>query len=535
MELLENADAEARQRRAAGALLARGCREGDRVVFALGSSGDLVCAVLGAARVGLVPVLLNATLTPSERDLLADDAEPVLRVFTPADLAALAAGEGARPAELAPYPLTRPMHYTSGTTGRPKGVTTGLWDDTTARAVYEDEASVWHFDPADVHMVCSPMYHTVSIRFSSNTLLAGGSLAVLSRFDAVTALRVLRRHRASTAFLVPTHLQRILQCPALGADETFDSLRLLAHAGAPCPEPVKRATMARARPGAVWEFYGSTEAQFSVCSPEEWLEHPGSVGRARAGRRLFVEPVADDEPEPPGRASESDTGDEGGVIWCDMPDFARYRYWRSPEATAAAWRGTATTVGDLGRLDADGFLSLTGRRQDLIISGGVNVYPAEIENVLVAVVAVAGVAEVAVFGLPDEQWGQRVCAAFVTARAHRRGRCRGGPAGRRVVPPRPLQAAEGLHPGPGSAPHRHRQADAAGRARTPGAGHRLTVGYDRVRLLACLLPPRIRPPARQRRCFRLTPRPRSTPSWTGPSPPTPTTRRPAMPSGPATS
>ena len=201
--------------------------------------------------------------------------------------------EGA-PAELAPYPLTRPMHYTSGTTGRPKGVTTGVWDERTAQAVFEDEAAIWHFDPADLHLVCSPIYHTVSVRFCAGTLLSGGSLAILSRFDASTALDVLRRLRPTTAFLVPTHLQRILQAPELGPDEMFDSLRLLAHAGAPCPPSVKRAIMERVRPGGVWEFYGSTEAQFTVCGPDEWLAHPGTVGRARPGRRLFIGSADDD-------------------------------------------------------------------------------------------------------------------------------------------------------------------------------------------------------------------------------------------------
>jgi acyl-CoA synthetase (AMP-forming)/AMP-acid ligase II len=401
VELLTAADAEDRQRRAAGALLARGCSRGDRVAFALGSSGDLICAAMGAARAGLIPVMLNATLTPAERDDLAADARPTVRVFDQDELHGLI--EEGRSAELAPHPLTRPMHYTSGTTGRPKGVTTGLWDEATARRVFEDEAAVWHFDADDLHMVCSPMYHTVSIRFASCTLLAGGSLAILSRFDAATALDTLRRHRPSTAFLVPTHLHRILQEPGLDADERFDSLRLLAHAGAPCPDSVKRAIMGRVRPGGVWEFYGSTEAQFSVCAPEDWLERPGTVGRARQGRRLHVAPV-DAE-------SESGDTDEGaGTIWCDMPDFARFEYWGNPEATAAAWDGDACTVGDLGRLDPDGYLYLTGRRHDLIISGGVNVYPAEVENVLAAV---DGIAEVAVFGVPDEQWGQRVCAAYV--------------------------------------------------------------------------------------------------------------------------
>ena len=407
VELLHAADAEDRQRRAAGTLLARGCERGDRVAFALGSSADLICAVLGAARVGLIPVLLNATLTPAERDVLAADARPTVRVFTHTDLAQLM--DEANPAELAPHPLTRPMHYTSGTTGRPKGVTTGLWDEATARAVFEDEAAVWHFDPGDLHLVCSPMYHTVSIRFAGGTLLAGGSLAILSSFDAATALDALRRHRPTTAFLVPTHLQRILQRPDLGDEERFDSLRLLAHAGAPCPESVKRATMARTRPGTVWEFYGSTEAQFTVCPPEDWLERPGTVGRARHGRRLDIVPVDADADAQADAEAEADA-DRSGTIWCDMPAFAHFSYWDDPAATASVWRGSSCTVGDLGRLDPDNFLYLTGRRHDLIISGGVNVYPAEIENVLAPV---DGIAEVAVFGLPDDQWGQRVCAAFV--------------------------------------------------------------------------------------------------------------------------
>jgi long-chain acyl-CoA synthetase len=405
VEILHAADAEDRQRRAAGALLARGCTRGDRVAFALGSSGDLICAAMGAARIGLIPVMLNATLTGAERDDLAADARPAVRIFDRAELHDLI--EGGTPADLAPYPLTRPMHYTSGTTGRPKGVTTGLWDERTARQVYEDEAAVWHFDADDLHMVCSPMYHTVSVRFAGTTLLAGGSLAILSRFHAPTALDTLRRHRPTTTFLVPTHLHRILQDPGLHADERFDSLRLLAHAGAPCPDNVKRAVMERVRPGGVWEFYGSTEAQFSVCSPEDWLERPGTVGRARPGRRLRIDTAAPAHTTPAHAAAD---GDQSGTIWCDMPAFARFSYWENPEATAAAWNGEACTVGDLGRLDPDGFLYLTGRRHDLIISGGVNVYPAEVENVLAAV---DGVTEVAVFGVPDEQWGQKVCAAYV--------------------------------------------------------------------------------------------------------------------------
>jgi long-chain acyl-CoA synthetase len=395
VEVLHAPDAERRQRQAAGALLAHGCVAGDRVAFSLGSSANLICAVLGAARIGVIPVLLNATLTPAERDGLLADADPRVQVLSEGTLSGLMDGPAT---ELSPYPLTRPMHYTSGTTGRPKGVTTGVWDEATAKAVFDDEADVWQFDAHDLHMVCSPMYHTVSVRFSTGTLLSGGSLAILSRFDATTALDVLRRLRPTTAFLVPTHLQRILTSRELGADEVFDSLRFLAHAGAPCPPSIKRDTMARVSPGEVWEFYGATEGQFTVCGPADWLQHPGTVGRARSGRRLSVVPMGERD------------GDDSGTVWCDMPSFGRFSYWGDDEATSAAWRGSRCTVGDLGRLDDDGYLYLTGRRHDLIISGGVNVYPAEVESVLATV---PGLQELAVFALPDERWGHKVCVAYV--------------------------------------------------------------------------------------------------------------------------
>ena len=463
VELLHAADAEDRQRRAAGALLAAGCSRGDRVAFALGSSADLICAALGAARIGLIPVMLNATLTRTERDDLAADARPSVRVFTESDLHDLIK-EG-RPTDLAPYLLTRPMHYTSGTTGRPKGVTTGLWDEATAREVVEDEAAVWHFDAKDLHMVCSPMYHTVSIRFASGTLLAGGSLAILSRFHAPTALDTLRRHRPTTTFLVPTHLQRILQSPDLGADETFDSLRLLAHAGAPCPETVKRAVMERVRPGG----------RLGVLRLHRGAVHGVPArGVARAPRHRRPGPPGPASPHRPGPdADDADTEpatitapDAVGTIWCDMPDFARFSYWGNPEATAAAWNGSACTVGDLGRLDTDGFLYLTGRRHDLIISGGVNVYPAEVENVLAAV---DGIAEVAVFGLPDEQWGQRVCAAYV-ADGRRRGTAEEALRAAATARLAPYKRPKSYFATGGPAPHGHRQAHTAGRPRAPGTG-----------------------------------------------------------------
>jgi long-chain acyl-CoA synthetase len=188
--------------------------------------------------------------------------------------------------------------------------------------------------------------------------------------------------------MAPTALGRLLRSPV--APPVLDSLRLLVHAGSPCPVPLKEEALERVRPGALWEFYGSTEGQFTACPPEDWLGRPGTVGRARPGRRLEV--------------------DGEGRVWCHAPSFARFCYWRDGEATARAWRDDAFTVGDLGRLDGDGYLFLEGRRDDLIITGGVNVYPAEVESVLAQA---PGVVEVAVFGADDDAWGQRVCAAVV--------------------------------------------------------------------------------------------------------------------------
>jgi long-chain acyl-CoA synthetase len=391
VEVLTPAEAEPAQRRVAGALAAAGLGPGDRVAFCLPSSAALLCAVGGALRSGVVPVLLNAGLLPAERDVLLADARPGLTVTDAAGLAELDHGD---PVDLAPHPLGRPMHFTSGTTGRPKGVWCGLWDRDTADRAFADEAGLWRFGPDDVHLVCSPMYHSVSVRFSLGTLLSGGTCVILGRFDAATALDALTGGAGpvpTTTFMAPAALQRLLALgPALPS--RLGSLRLLAHAGSPCPPAVKRRMMALVDDGVVWEFLGSTEGQFTVCPPDEWLAHPGTVGRARPGRTLAV--------------------DDQGVIWCRGPDFAAFEYWDDPEKTAAAWRDGAFTVGDLGRIDGEGYLYLDGRRDDLIITGGVNVYPAEVEA---ALSEVPGVAAVAVFGVADDHWGERVCAAVVPA------------------------------------------------------------------------------------------------------------------------
>ena len=377
------------QRRVAGWLRARGIERGQRVAVVAGPSATYLATALGALRTGVVPVLLNPALTEREQHDLLADADPAL-VLRDADLPALLDGP---PVDLAPAPLARPMMYTSGTTGRPKGVWTGVLSEADAAALLAEERELWGFAPDDVHVVVSALYHSAPLRFAAGTLLAGGDVVLLNGFTPDTWHEANTVHRPTSAFCAPAHLQRWFTA---GSGESgtdgLTSYRLIAHAGAPCPTPLKERTVAAFPTGSVWEFYGSTEGQFTACSTTEWRGHPGTVGRARPGRTLEIDP-------------------DTSTIWCHVPHHARFEYWRSPDKTAMAWRDDAFTVGDLGRLDDEGYLYLDGRRDDLIITGGVNVYPLEVECVLLDHPQVR---EAAVFAVDDERWGQMVVAAVVT-------------------------------------------------------------------------------------------------------------------------
>lgn len=380
---LSAANAESLQRRAAGWFAAQGCRPGDRVAIDCDSSAAYLVVVISALRIGVVPVPLSEALSETERAELLSDAD-VGRRIGPADWASIL---DQAEVEISPIPLTRPMLYTSGTTGHRKGVWVGVWDADTARRAYLDEHDQWGFCPEDTHLVCSPLYHSAPLRFAMHTLLAGGEVLLQPRFDAAKTAQAIADATVTTAFMVPTHLQRIMD---LKPEAPSPRMRWLAHAGSPCPPPLKRSVIKWAGASRIWEFYGSTEAQFTTCRGDEWLASPGTVGRARRGRSLSV--------------------DDDRQVWCTQPDFARFRYWRSPEKTDAAWRGDECTVGDLGSIDETGSLVLDGRRDDLIVSGGVNVYPAEVERVLVEC---PGVRACAVFGIDDEQWGQTAVCCWV--------------------------------------------------------------------------------------------------------------------------
>lgn len=368
--------------------------EGSRVALLVPGSLLLLETVMALLSRGVLPVPLDPRLTAYERERILGGLDPALVLTDEEALAALL--DDVRP--VGPMsgwtPRARPMHVTSGTTGTPKGVSSGLLSPTAAAALVAEERELWGFAATDVNLVLSPLYHSAPLRFAMGTVLAGGRVVVPGPFAPDLVTRAIEAERPTTMFCVPTHLQRLFTHWDEVGTPDLSSFRLVAHAGAPCPVATKRRLLETFPPGTTWEFYGSTEGQFTACRSEEWLQRPGTVGRARPGRRLHV--------------------DDDGTIWCTVPDHARFEYHGAPDKTAAAWRetpaGPAFTVGDVGRLDDDGYLYLDGRRTDLIISGGVNVYPLEVEHALREHPAVD---DVAVYAAPDPDWGQRVCAAVV--------------------------------------------------------------------------------------------------------------------------
>lgn len=288
--------------------------------------------------------------------------------------------------------------YSSGTTGRPKGVATPLAGHPlgTPWGSAPFLIDTWGMDTDTVYLSPAPLYHSAPLRFCQTVLRCGGSVIVMERFDAEEALRLIERHRVTHTKMVPTMFVRMLQLPDR-VRERYDlsSLRAVIHAAAPCPPSVKRRMIEWVGP-IVDEFYSSTEnALMTLVRSHEALERPGTVGRPILG----TPHILDDS----GR--ELPVG-ETGTIWSEGGlDFT---YLNDPAKTAASrneqgWR----TVGDLGYVDADGYVYLSDRRADLVLVGGVNVYPQEAENVLIEHPAIR---DAAVYGVPDPEYGQRVHA-----------------------------------------------------------------------------------------------------------------------------
>ncbi len=301
--------------------------------------------------------------------------------------------------------LGAPMLYTSGTSGRPKGVRRPLTGaDPDGAGAY----SAWFFGlfglaPFDghVHLCCSPLYHTAVLNFAAISIQLGHPVVVMDGFDAADALALIERHRVTHTHTVPTHFRRLLALPEeTRARYDTGSLRAVIHGAAPCPAEVKRRMIDWLGP-VVIEYYAATEGGGTLITSQEWLRKPGSVGLPWPGSQVKVldrtgRPVA------PG---------EQGLIYMKM-GTSEFSYHKDEEKTEAARAGDLFTVGDIGYQDEDGYLYLCDRSNDVIITGGVNVYPAEIETELSCHPAVA---DVAVFGIPNDDWGEEIKAVVEPA------------------------------------------------------------------------------------------------------------------------
>jgi fatty-acyl-CoA synthase len=293
------------------------------------------------------------------------------------------------------------MLYSSGTTGRPKGIKRELGAGVFGKGTNEPPLfSSYGFDTNTVYLCPAPLYHAAPLGFTLATVIRGGSVVVMEKFDPLQALELIEKHAVTHSQWVPTMFVRMLKMPLserIGFD--LSSHRCAIHAAAPCPIDVKREMIAWWGP-IIDEYYSATErVGVTRIDSADWLKHPGSVGRPIAGSVLHI--CAEDGRKAP--------AGESGLIYFEQP-AAGFAYHNAPEQTAASRHPahpTWVTVGDIGRVDEDGYLYLTDRKSFVIISGGVNIYPQAIED---AIIMHPAVGDVAVIGVPDPDMGEAVKA-----------------------------------------------------------------------------------------------------------------------------
>jgi long-chain acyl-CoA synthetase len=290
------------------------------------------------------------------------------------------------------------MLYSSGTTGRPKGVRPTLPEGDLAAVtpLMRMATGLYDMRPESIYLSTSPLYHAAPQRWALTVQRIGGTVIFTEKFEAQRTLTLIESYRVSHATFVPTHFIRMLKLPdAVREQYDHSSLKAVIHAAAPCPIPVKQAMIEWWGP-IVHEYYSGTEScGITALNSKEWLQKPGSVGRAVLG----TVKITDDG------GHELPAHETGNVYFADGPTF---EYHNDPERTAQAYdRHGWATLGDIGHLDEDGYLFLSDRKNFMIISGGVNIYPQEIENLIVTHPKVA---DVAVIGAPDEEMGEQVIA-----------------------------------------------------------------------------------------------------------------------------
>ena len=417
-EQISGAELEQRAARAAGGFERVGVREGDVVALLVRNSPSYLEAMLACRQLGAYHCPINWHFKADEagfilRDsgarLLVTDSELLAQIggAVPDDMPVVGVEKpwpewrDAQPAWRGPARAPRGnMPYTSGTTGRPKGVRREPATEAQralAMALYRTALGI---EPGMRALVSAPLYHSAPNLYAMQALLSGELLLLEPRFDAEATLALIERHRLSNVYLVPTMYVRLLRLPAEARGRyDLSSLRFISSTGSPCAPEVKRAMIEWLGP-IITETYASSETgHITFIDSREWLQRPGTVGRPlgegvvkildESGREL-----------PPG---------EVGLIYCRQPAYPDFTYVNNAGARDALERDGLWSVGDMGYLDEDGYLYIADRKSDMVISGGVNIYPAEIEAALLAIPAVA---DCAVFGIPDREFGEALAAAI---------------------------------------------------------------------------------------------------------------------------
>ena len=430
-ETVTYGELKARSNRLAHLLRARGLgRLAHYSIYMENNARYVECCTAGE-RSGLYYTCVNSFLTAEELAYILTNSQSTVLITSQAKrevaLAALAPGialclivdgpgeggpgEGARVLNLdeatrgfpatpiADESLGTAMLYSSGTTGRPKGIVRPLPEQPPAQhlPIFEFLLKLWQYREDMIYLSPAPLYHSAPQAAVNLTIRMGGTVVIMERFDAEAYLGLIGRHRITHSQLVPTMFSRLLKLPdEVRQRADLSSLEIAIHAAAPCPVQVKEQMIAWWGP-IIHEYYGATEGLgFTACDSAEWLAHRGTVGRVLLGELH----VLDDEmkPLPPGQS---------GTLW--FKTATPFEYFNDPGKTAEARSpdGSMSTVGDVGYVDADGFLHLTDRATFMIISGGVNIYPQECENLLITHPKVA---DAAVFGVPNADLGEEVKA-----------------------------------------------------------------------------------------------------------------------------